>query len=163
MYIRKRLLRNWLINCPGRSHYLYDSGLRKLTGLNAFTCTELPSQLLFSNCRSQLGFPGGTSGKESTCQCTRQEMQVQSLGREDPLEEGMVTHSIILAWKIPMDRGAWQATVCRVAKSQTWQRRLSTQAHNWKRGHEINVWVCVYWVKRLKKISSLPPTLLVGM
>ena len=30
-----------------------------------------------------------------------QEMQVQSLGQEDPLEEGMATHSSILAWKIP--------------------------------------------------------------
>ena len=30
-----------------------------------------------------------------------QEMQVQSLGREDPLEKGMATHSSILAWKIP--------------------------------------------------------------
>ena len=30
-----------------------------------------------------------------------QEMQVQSLGQEDPLEEGMATHSGILAWKIP--------------------------------------------------------------
>ena len=30
-----------------------------------------------------------------------QEMWIQSLGREDPLEEGMVTHSSILAWKIP--------------------------------------------------------------
>ena len=48
-----------------------------------------------------------------------QEMWVQSLGREDPLEEGMETHSSILAWKIPMDRGAWQATVHRVTKSQT--------------------------------------------
>ena len=38
-----------------------------------------------------------------------QEMWVQSLGREDPLEEDMATHSSILAWKIPMDRGAWQA------------------------------------------------------
>ena len=44
---------------------------------------------------------------------------VQSLGWEDPLEEGMATHSSILAWRIPMDRGAWQATVHRVAKSQT--------------------------------------------
>ena len=34
-----------------------------------------------------------------------QETWVQSLGREDPLEKGMVTHSSILAWKIPMDRG----------------------------------------------------------
>ena len=30
-----------------------------------------------------------------------QEMQVQSLGREDPLEEGMVTHPSILAWRVP--------------------------------------------------------------
>ena len=40
-----------------------------------------------------------------------QETWVQSLGWEDFLEEGMATHSSILAWKIPMDRGAWQATV----------------------------------------------------
>ena len=40
-----------------------------------------------------------------------QETWVQSLGWEDPLEEGMATHSSILAWRIPMDRGAWQATV----------------------------------------------------
>ena len=42
-----------------------------------------------------------------------------SLGQEDPLEEGMATHSSILAWRIPMHRGAWWATVHRVAKSQT--------------------------------------------
>ena len=40
-------------------------------------------------------------------------------GQEDPQEEGMATHSSILAWRIPMDRGAWQATVQRVAKSWT--------------------------------------------
>ena len=38
-----------------------------------------------------------------------QETQVQSLGWEDSLEEGMATHSSILAWKIPMDRKAWQS------------------------------------------------------
>ena len=42
-----------------------------------------------------------------------QDTQVQSLGREDPLEEGMTTHSSILAWRIPMDRGAWRAMVHR--------------------------------------------------
>ena len=47
------------------------------------------------------------------------ETWVQSLGWEDPLEEGMATHSSILAWRIPMDRGAWQATVHGVTKSQT--------------------------------------------
>ena len=40
-----------------------------------------------------------------------QETSVQFLGQEDPLEEGMATHSSILAWRIPIDRGAWQATV----------------------------------------------------
>ena len=39
------------------------------------------------------------------------ETWVRSLGWEDPLEEGMATHSKILAWRIPMDKGAWQATV----------------------------------------------------
>ena len=43
----------------------------------------------------------------------------QSLGWEDPLEEGMTTYFSILAWTIPMDRGAWQATVHGVTKSQT--------------------------------------------
>jgi len=46
------------------------------------------------------------------------ETWVQSLGWDDPLEEGMATHSSILAWRIPMDRGVWQATIHRVAKSQ---------------------------------------------
>ena len=40
---------------------------------------------------------------------TMQEIWLQSLGWEDPLEEGMATHSNILSWRIPMDRGAWQA------------------------------------------------------
>ena len=48
-----------------------------------------------------------------------QETRVLSLGWEDPLEKGMATHSSILAWKIPMDRGAWQATVYRVTESWT--------------------------------------------
>ena len=47
------------------------------------------------------------------------ETWVQFLGWEDPLEKGMATSSNILAWKIPMDRGAWQAAVYGVAKSRT--------------------------------------------
>ena len=49
----------------------------------------------------KLGFPGGASGKEPARQCRRQRDSVQSLGREDPLEDGMATHSSILAWRIP--------------------------------------------------------------
>ena len=48
-----------------------------------------------------------------------QETWVRSLGWKDPLEEGMATHSSILAWRIPTDRGAWRATVHGVAKSWT--------------------------------------------
>ena len=63
-----------------------------------------------------VGFPGGSDGKETTC-------NVRDLslipGLEDPLEEGMATHSSVLASRIPMDRGAWQVTVCGVAKSWT--------------------------------------------
>ena len=52
--------------------------------------------------RLYLGFPCGISGKEPACQCRQmQEMWVQSLAWEDPLEEGMATHSSILAWRIP--------------------------------------------------------------
>ena len=48
-----------------------------------------------------------------------QETQFRSLDQEDPLEEGIATHSSILVWRIPMDRGAWQAIVHRVAQSWT--------------------------------------------
>ena len=48
-----------------------------------------------------------------------QETWVRFLGWEDPLEEGMATHSSVLAWRISMDRGAWWATVHGVAKSWT--------------------------------------------
>ena len=56
------------------------------------------------------------------------ETWVRSLVWEDPLEEGMGTHSSILAWRILMDRGAWQAIIHGVTKSQT---QLSNKAqHN---------------------------------
>ena len=78
------------------------------------------------------GFPGGSDGKESTC-------NVGDLGSipglEDPLEEGMATHSSILAWRIPMGRGAWRASVHRVTKSRIQlkeSKRLSTGQHIFK-------------------------------
>jgi len=47
------------------------------------------------------------------------ETWIQIQGWEDALEEGKVTHSSILAWRIPMDRGAWRATVHGVTKNWT--------------------------------------------
>ena len=50
------------------------------------------------------------------------ETWVPCLDQAGPLEEGMETHSSVLSWRIAMDRGAWQAIVHGVTKSQ---RRLS--------------------------------------
>ena len=55
-----------------------------------------------------LGFPGGSDSKESACNAGD---LGSTLGWEGPLEEGMAAHPSILAWRIPMDRGAWRATV----------------------------------------------------
>ena len=51
-----------------------------------------------------------------------QEMQVRSLGQEDPLEKVMNTHSSILAWRNSQDRGAWWATVPGVTNTWAGQR-----------------------------------------
>ena len=59
-----------------------------------------------------------------------QETGVQPLGWADPLEKGTATHSSILACRIPMDRGAWQATVLGVAKS--WTQLSHYTAHTCK-------------------------------
>ena len=48
-----------------------------------------------------------------------QETWLRSLGWEDPLEEGMATHSSVLVLRIPIDKGAWQTVVHGVPKSQT--------------------------------------------
>ena len=57
-----------------------------------------------------------------------QETQVRSLGREDPLEKAMVTHSSILAWKNLMDRGAWWVTDCKES-DKTECKQMHTQTH----------------------------------
>ena len=48
-----------------------------------------------------MSFPGDSAIKNLPARQESQEMQIQSLGREDPLEEGMTAHSTILAWRIP--------------------------------------------------------------
>ena len=48
-----------------------------------------------------------------------QETWVQSLSWADSLEEGIATHSSILVWRIPMDRGAWQAKGREITESDT--------------------------------------------
>ena len=56
------------------------------------------------------------------------ETWVRSLGWEDPLEKGMATHSNILAWRIPMDREAWWATIHGVAKSLFIEAKIESRS-----------------------------------
>ena len=63
-----------------------------------------------------LGFPSSSDGKESACN-EGNLGSIPGLGRFPVV--GMATHSNILAWRIPMDSGAWWATACRVPKSWT--------------------------------------------
>ena len=63
-----------------------------------------------------VGFPGGSGVKNLPAM---PEIWVQSLGGKDSLEEGMASHSSILAWRNPMDRGTWWAVFHRVTKSRT--------------------------------------------
>ena len=60
-----------------------------------------------------MGFTGDSVVKNLHAMQEPQEMQVGSLGWEDPLEEGMATHSSILAWRIPWteEAGGLQSTV----------------------------------------------------
>ena len=75
-------------------------------------------------------FPGGASGKEPACQCRRRKRLRFDLGREDPLEEDMATHSSILDWRIPWreEPGGLQ--------SMTTQR----VGHNWSYLACVQVW-----------------------
>ena len=81
----------------------------------ASVVAQLVENLPAMHC-SILGLPCGSDSKNPN---VTQEIQVQSLGQEDPLEESMATHCSVLAWRIPMDRGAWEVTVRGVSKSQT--------------------------------------------
>ena len=65
-----------------------------------------------------MGFPGGIRGKEPACKCRRHKTHVQSLGRGDPLEEGMAP-TLVFLLENPIDRGAWWAAVHGVAMSWT--------------------------------------------
>ena len=75
---------------------------------------------------TELGFPGGSDGKESICSVAALG-SIPGVGRS--LEEGKATHSSILAWRIPMDRGAWRASVHGVTKESDMTEQLSVHTH----------------------------------
>ena len=72
------------------------------------------------------GIPQWLSSKESACKAGNAGDVGSILDQKDPLEEGMATHSSILAWRIPWtEEPAELHTVHRVAKSQTRLKQLS--------------------------------------
>ena len=87
------------------------------------------------------------------------ETWVRSLGREDPLKEGMATHFSILAWRIVMDRGAWQTSLWGRKELDTTERlSTTTQPHPSRR--------CGFdpWVRKIpwRKTWQLIPVFLPG-
>ena len=75
---------------------------------------------------------------------------VQSLGWDDPLEEGMATHSSILAWRITMDRGAWRAAVHEVTVSDTTEQLSTTENHFY-----IGIFLTFYFVLEYNLLTML--------
>ena len=81
-----------------------------------FTILNSVALSKFMICNLHQGLPGGSDGNESTCNAG----DLGSIpGLGGSLEEGLTTHSSIPSWRIPMESGAWQATIHGVAKSQT--------------------------------------------
>ena len=76
----------------------------------------MAKSVYFITIRTAKCFPGSSDGKESACSVGD---LGSILGLGTSLEEGMATRSSILAWRIPMDKGTWQAMVHGVAKSRT--------------------------------------------
>ena len=92
-------------NLPAMQETLFNSWVGKIS----WRRDRLPTPVF-------LGFPGGSDGKESAFSVGDLDLIP---GLEDPLDEGMATHSSILLWRIPTDGVAWWAAVHGVAKSQT--------------------------------------------
>ena len=93
----------------------------------------------------QLGTPSTNKVGLSVAQMVKnlpvvQETRVWSLGGEDPLEKGIATHSSILPWRIPMDRGAWGAIVHGVAVG-----------HDWATNTTNKIWFNVSLFRKLKQ------------
>ena len=98
------------------------SSVGKESACNAGNPSSIPGSGRLSG--EGIGYPFQYSSASLVAQTVKnlpamQETQVRSLGWEDPLEEGMATHSSILSRKISMDKEAWQATVHGVKKSRT--------------------------------------------
>ena len=76
-----------------------------------------------------MGFPGGSVVKNLPAMQEPQETQVQSLGQEDPVEDGMATHSSILAWRIPWTEEP--SGLLSIGSKELDKTEATYQAHMW--------------------------------
>ena len=90
-------------------------------------------------------------------------MQVQALDQEDPLKEGMATHSSIFAWRIPLTKGAWQAGSQRVGQDRAhtgwFKARILKEASALENHDDIWEWTCsisqIWWSLSYKQLLHL--------
>ena len=99
---------NLLLKCLFLSKYCQKHLHRK----GVLLLTVIGSLLICMCVPCLLGFPSGSAVKNLPAEQQLQETRVRSLGWEDPLEEGMTTHTSIIAWRIPWieKRGRLQST-----------------------------------------------------
>ena len=81
------------------------------------------------------------------------EVQVQSLGRKDPLEKGMATHTCVLAWRSPWTEESGELLRVAGLQSWTWLKRLSIAQH--KNGNaNLSVYLAMHYVKHFTCIVA---------
>ena len=128
--------------------YIFRDLNLKNTYVCGYVCIYISWQIICLQCRKSwfnfwvgkipaegIGHPPQYSWASLVAQMVKnlpamQETWVGSLGWEDALKEGMETHFSILDWRIPMDRGAWWATVYGITKSQTQLSDQHTHTQN---------------------------------
>ena len=125
---------SWVLNCQ---HFVKAS----LFYIQGKVNSCFPLSLWNALCILFLGFPGNSRVKNPPAM---QGILVRFLGWEDPLEEGIATHSSFHAWRIPVDRGAWWAMV------------MGSQrvGHDWKTNHNTYCFcdihhIILWWVMGL--------------
>ena len=91
-------------------------------------CSPDSLSLIYLSLYTISGFPGGTSGKESACQCRKYDRLGSFPGSGRSPGEGNGNPLQYSCLQNPMDRGAWQVTVHRVARRPTWLKLLSMHA-----------------------------------
>ena len=123
----------WMNDSLGKGDFLWNPAHNPQA---ASRNIETDTYGTFKSAGLQQGFPDDTGGKYPTCQCRRRK-RCGFDPWEDPLEEEMATHSSLLAWRIPIDRGAWQATVHSITESRTQLKWLSTHTRG------LIVWVLI--------------------